>query len=267
MGVYFLRLFRDRKFTLLLYCLAGILMLWILLMFFPIIQQQSEAIKGFMDSIPKLLLKAFGIENLDIFTIEGFLTYKHYSMVWPLLLIFLSASLAGWGLSGQVDRGTIEIPLARPISRVQIFFNLYLTGIISLILFTICGVLSIVPLAELYKMQYLFSYHALIAILGLLFGWAVFSFAMLLSAIFSEQRRTYMVLGGTLFVMYILDIVPLVIKSLAWLKYFSLFYYYDPNYILLNNSIQSTSIFVFIGVAMVCTISGAIWFNRRDIAV
>ena len=91
MSFYFLRLFRDRKFSLLLYCLAGIMMLWILLMFFPIIQEQSEVIKGFMDSIPKLLLKAFGIENLDIFTIEGFLTYKHYSMVWPLLLIFLSA--------------------------------------------------------------------------------------------------------------------------------------------------------------------------------
>lgn len=250
-----------------MYCLAGILLIWMTFMFFPLIQQQSENIKGFMESIPKLFLKAFGIENLDIFTLEGFLTYKHYSMVWPVLLIFFSASIAGWGLSGQVDRGTIEIPLACPISRLQIFFGLYLTGMISLVLFTICGVLSIVPLAELYKMPYLFSYHAYVAILGLLFGWAVFSLAMLLSAIFSEQRKTYMVLGGILFMIYILDIVPLVVKGLAWLKYFSLFYYYDPNYILLNNSIQTTSLIVFTAVAIACTFIGAVWFNKRDIAV
>jgi len=267
MNAIIIRIIKDRRTSLILYCLAGILLIWLLITFFPIVRQQAENIKGFLESIPTVLLKAFGIENLNIFTIEGFLTYKHYSVVWPLMLVFLTASLAGYGLSGAVERGTIEIPLSCPVSRLHLFFSLYIAGLFTLIIFAVCSVLVIVPLGEIYHIEYIFSYHISVAAIGLLFGWAVFSLTMLLSAIYSEQRKTYMVLGGILFAMYLFDVIPAVSNTLAWMKYLSLFYYYDPNYILANNAINSISILVFAGFAVACTAVGAFYFKSRDISV
>ena len=267
MSVILRSLFKDRGMTLMIFCLAGILLLWLYVAFFPMLVEQADNLRGLMESLPKGFLRAFGIENLDIFNIEGFLTYKHYSLTVPLMLIFLMASLAGSGLSGEVERGTIEISMSCPISRLSVYFGLYLTGFLMLTLFTVCAILTIYPISEVYNAQYFFQFHFLVAIMSLLFGWVVFSLSMMISAMHSEQRRTYMMLGGVIFVMYILDLISALVGAVAWMKYFSFFYYYNPNYILMNNSIPLLSILVFAASALVFTGIGAIWFNNRDIAI
>jgi len=267
MSVILRRLFKDRGITLTIFCLAGILLIWLYVAFFPLILEQAENLRGLMESLPTGLLRAFGIENLDIFNIEGFLTYKHYSMMVPLMLIFLMASLAGSGLSGEVERGTIEISLACPVSRLSIYFGLYFGGLVMLIIFTICAVLPIFPLAGIYNTAVVSNYHFLVGVMSLFFGWAVFSLSMLVSAVNSEQRRTYMVFGGIIFVMYILDLISALVGSVSWMKYLSFFYYYNPNYILLNNSIPAIAILIFAASAIVFTVAGAVYFRSRDIAI
>lgn len=249
------------------FCLAGILLMWMYIAFFPLIQQQSESIKGLLQSMPKGLLRAFGVENLNIFNLEGFLTYKHYTLMLPLMIIFLMASLAGTGLSGEVERGTIEISLACPVSRLRMFFGLYFAGLVMLIVFTICAVLVIAPLAGIYGMAYIFRYHFLVAVMSLFFGWAVFSLSMLISAVNSELRRAYMILGGIIFAMYILDLLGALVNSLAWMKYFSFFYYFNPNQIMMHQALPLTSILVFTASALILTLAGALWFKARDVGV
>ena len=268
MLVIFKRLFRDKIQSLMLFCIMGILLIWLYFLFFPLIVEQSENIRGFMESLPIVLLKAIGVDDLNtFFNIEGFLTYKHYNATLPLLIIFLTVSLAGSSLSGEIERGTIETPLACPVSRIRMFFGVFAVGIVALLIFTICAVFSVVPAGAFGGIEYVLKFHLLIAIASCFFGWSVLSVAMLVSSLCSEARRSYMIMGGILFVMYILYLISMTIGSLSWLRYFSLFGYYDPNYILLTNKIDYSSLFVFSAVALMCTFLGAYHFNKRDICL
>ncbi|MEW6407937.1 MAG: ABC transporter permease subunit [Patescibacteria group bacterium] len=216
----FWRTIRDRKLSLLIYCLAGILLLWMYIGFFPSIRDQAEKFKEVFEAYPESMMKAFNIEELNFDTLEKFLTVEQFSIIWPIMVIFLVVSIAGTALSGEVEKGTAEILLSRPVSRLKIFFSRYLAGLFILLVFTVSSVFFVVPLARLSKVDFVFENYVTIAVLGFLFGWAIFSMGMMFSAIFSERSKTYMVTGGILLVMYVLKIAASLKESLDKLKYF-----------------------------------------------
>lgn len=262
----FLRTIKDRRISLIIYCIAGIALLWIYVALFPSIQAQAEGFKELMSNYPEGFLKAFGIEDgFNLTTLESFLAVEQFSFVWPIIVIILLVSLAAGGLAGEVENGTSEIVLARPVSRKNIFAGRYLAGIFTLAVFTVFSVFSIVPLAKLHNIDYAFGNYITIAIVGFLFGIAVFSVGVLLSAISSERSRVYMSIGGILIAMYVLNLVSALKDNLGNLRYLSFFHYFDPVQALVHNTMSIVAILVFIGVTIVCAIVGAILFSKRDI--
>jgi len=177
----------------------------------------------------------------------------------------LLVSLAAAGIAGEVEKGTAEIMLARPVSRRNIFAGRYLAGAFTLSVFTVFSVFGIVPLAELHSIDYVLKSYVIMAIMGFLFGLSVFSMAMLFSAVFSERGRVYMATGGMLIVMYVLNLISTLQDNLGNLRYLSFFHYYDPNSALIHNTIGTTSLLVFILVALTCTVLGIFLFSKRDI--
>jgi ABC-type transport system involved in multi-copper enzyme maturation permease subunit len=66
---------------------------------------------------------------------------------------------------------------------------------------------------------------------------------------------------------YILNfIIPILDPSISWLRNFSLFYYYQPQEIINNASLNGTAIAVYAGVAVVAFIAAILVFQRRDIS-
>lgn len=258
---------KDRKISLIVYCIAVVLMVWMYVAMFPSIQEQAESMNQLMESYPEGLLKAFGIEELVFDTVERFLSMEQFSFVWPIMVMFLMISLAGVSLAGEVEKGTIEILLSRPVSRIKIFFARYLAGIFTLAVFTACSAFAAIPLAKLHGIDYAAENYFMVAIICFLFGWAIFSIAMMLSAIFSERSKVYMLTGGLLILMYVLNIIAALKEGLADLKYISFFYYYDYVEALVRNNIELLPVVVFCAVAVVCTAIGVFWFNKRDVAI
>ena len=263
----FKRLFRDRLSSLVLFSIIGMLFILLYFLFYPIVMQNEGLIRGFMESMPKVLLAAFGILDFDIFSFEGFLTYKHYNVTLPVLIIILLAGLAGSSISGEIEKGTIETPLACPVSRLRMFFGIYTVGILSLLIFVIIGVISVMPLGSMLGIEYVSGFHFQIALLSLLFGWAVFSLSLLISTLCSQVRRAYTIIAGLLIVMYLLYMTANMVNSLVWLKYFSIFGYFEPNIILHTSHFSYLSLYVYSALALVCTALGACRFCRRDICL
>jgi ABC-2 type transport system permease protein len=258
---------KDKKIALLVYCLAAIAFVWMFVALFPSIQEESEQFTQLFESYPEGFFKVFGIEDLGFSTIEKFLALENYSIMWPIMAMFFMVSLAGYSLVREVEKGTAEILLSRPISRSKLYFSRYFAGIIMLIIFTIISVFCVVPLAHLHDVDYNIDNYVSIAILSFLFGWAVFSVAYLFSAIFSEKGRAYAVTGGLLILMYFFNLIASFKEDWENIRYASFFYYYDFNKALIDVQIDWQSIFVFIAAALVCTFVGAVWFHKRDIAV
>lgn len=262
-----LRTLKDRKISLIIYLIAAVLFMWMYVAMFPSIQEQSEAFTTAFESLPDTFFEALGMEELDMSTIENFLAMEYFSMIWPIIVIFLVLAIAGAGLAGEIERGTAEILLSKPVSRINIFFAKYLVGLFSLLVFTVVSLFAVIPLSALHSVDYSLKNFISVAIISFLFGWAIFSVAMLFSAIFSEKSKVYMTTGGILLVMYALNIAAALKENLENLQYLSFFHYYKYNDALIRNDLDPTSILVFFGVAVVCTAAAAWWFKKRDIAI
>jgi len=258
---------KDKKIAIIIYCIAAIAFLWMYVAMFPSIAEQSEDFTKAFENYPDAMFEAMGLESLSFDTIEDFVSMEHYSIMWPLMMMFFMVSLAGFSLAREVESGTIEIVLVRPISRLKIFFSRYLAGIFILVIFTSISVYIIAPLATLHKVDYTILNHHYIFALSLLFGWAVFSLSMMFSAIFSEKGKMYGAVSGILILMYALNVFASLKESLENLQYFSFFYYYGFNDALTKATIDNLAILIFAGVAIITTIIGAIYFNKRDVAV
>lgn len=87
MFTIFWQTIKDKKITSIIYCLAGILMLWMYVVFFPTIAEQAEKFNELIKTYPESFLKAFGIEEFSFDTLEKFLAVEQFSIIWPLLVI------------------------------------------------------------------------------------------------------------------------------------------------------------------------------------
>jgi len=263
------RTIKDRKLSLIIYCLAAAIFVWMYVALFPTFADKAEEFDQLMQAYPEQLLDTFGIsEQADIFgSIENFLATEQYSFIWPIMVIAMVVAIAGSSIAGEVESGTAELILSQPVSRSKIFFGKYLAGVFNLLVFTIISNFVVVPLALAYNVDYQIKSYLLVSVLGFLFGLAIMSLTFLFSAMFSSKGKAYFIPVGIIILMYVLQILSSLKDSLSDLKYLSFFHYFDSFQVLSEQRLDWVSIWVFLGVAVVTTIVAVIWFNKRDVAI
>lgn len=265
----FLNTIKNRRIFIAIYSFAAVAFMWMYVAFFPYIQEKSADFDKLLEAYPESFLEAFGIQagSLWFDKLENFLAVEQFSFVWPIMVIAMLVALGGFSIAGEIEKGTIETLLSQPISRLKIFFGKYLAGVVSLIIFTIISIFAVIPLAKSYHIDYQLSHYFTTALLGFMFGLAIFSIAALFSSLFSEKGKAYFISAGILVVMYVINILSTLKESVADLKYFSFFYYFDVNKALIDNQIEHLAYWVFLGVSLMCTALAAWWFSKRDISV
>ncbi|MDP2587433.1 MAG: ABC transporter permease subunit, partial [bacterium] len=239
---------------------------WIYVALFPTSQDQAEHLSEIYNTLPESIFAAFGAPDLAFSSLEGFMATENFGLVWPLLVILIVAGLAGASLAGEIEKGTIELTLSRPVSRIQYFFSKYLTTLLVVIIFSAVSILSVPLFAQMYDVPFAFNSYAVLAGAGALFGWAITAIAFLFAAFFSERGKVFFATGGILFVMYIGNVIAMLVDAFEPIKYGSLFYYFNAA-ILTDGSIAGSSITVLCLVAVVPTFFAARIWQRRDISV
>ncbi len=263
----FWRTIKDRKISLLIYCLSGIGLLFMYAGIFPAMQDQAEEFNKLLENYPESFLAAFDVSANVFSTIEGFLAVEQFSFVWPLMMMFMMIGLAAGAISGGIERGTIELPLARPISRAKYFLGQYLAGAFNLLVFTLVSILAAIPVAEIIGIEYQASNYFKMSLMSFLFGLAVLSMSFLFSALFSERSKTYAISAGILVGTYILDLVAKLKESLGNLKYLSFFHYYDASGTLVEGTLDELAIVAFVAFSIFCFCLALVRFIKRDITV
>lgn len=266
MGTVFWRILKDRRSIFLVYLLVNIGLLLMYISLFPSFKNQSAAMAQMIKSYPESFLKAFNFDIANFTTIEGFLSTEQFSFMWPMLLILMTIGFAGTAFAGEIEQGTIELLLSQPISRLKLFLSRYLAGLASLAVFVAVSIFSAIPIIRIYNIAYKGENFVTLAMLAFLFGLAIYSMGMFLSAVFSDKGKVFFITGGILVLMYVLNIVSAIKESLGSLKYASFFYYFNPTKALAHNQIDHWSLLVFLGAAVIFVSAGAIWFVKRDIA-
>lgn len=263
----FFRFFKDKRNSVIIFSCFGVLLLWLYILLFPSMEKLGHDFLKVLENYPAGITDIFPISEASFSSIENFLAIEQYSLMIPMLIIFMLVAMATSALASEIEQGTAEILLARPLSRIKIFISRYLMGISSLIIFIFASTFMIIPLGALHNINYSLINFLSISILCFLFGWAVFSLAMLVSSIFSEKSKVFIVMGSIMIGMYVLQIIASLSDKWNYFQFASFFYYYDYNKALLDQTLNFKNILVFFIVAIVCSIAAGYWFNKRDIAI
>lgn len=259
---------KDRLLSLVIYCLASVGFIWVYVALFPSFADQSEEFKDLFDVFPEGIMEAFGFEGEMYFeNINNFLATEMFSFIWPILIIAIGVGIAGSAIAGEIEKKTIETLLSQPISRTKIFFSKYLVGLINLVVFTFISIYSIIPLAELYNLDYGRGNYLLFASTALLFALSIYSIAFLLSSLLNKKNLVSFISVGLIVLMYVAHIVANLKESMENIKYGSFFYYYNPTKILGHGEVLDYTYLVFIGTIVLTTSIAWYYFNKRDIAV
>jgi ABC-2 type transport system permease protein len=258
---------RQRRWLLMGYTITALVFTLMYASVYPSIHEQSSQFTQLFNSYPKAFLDAFGIGQVNMSTFEGYLAMEHYSLVWPMMAALIAISFAAGALSGEIEKGTATMLLSLPVSRLKLFFAKYFAGAVAVAIFTIITIYSAVPAGLFFGID--LDPSRLVAVIApcLTFAFAIYGLAIAASSYFSDRGRVYMVLGGGLLFMYVINIISGLSEPWEWLKYLSLFNYYTALDIIAGDPIDLWAIAVLAAVAILGAILGALRFNRRDIAV
>ncbi|MDO8507209.1 MAG: ABC transporter permease subunit [bacterium] len=265
----FTRFFKDKKAMTIGFCLGALGFIEMYVALFPSIQKQANELNKMMESFPKEFMKVFGMDSAQLMfaKLENYMSTEYFSFFWPILVTIMAISFANAICVGEIEKKTIEITLAQPISRAKILLSRYLGGALAITLFTVVSSYGILGFAFLHKIDYSLANYATVAFVGTLCGLAIFSIATFFSVLFSERGRSTMATVGILLLMYALNIISGLKDSLQNLKYVSFFHYFNAPEVFGNNRIVDWSIIVFAGTILLFLLAAVLRFQKRDISV
>ncbi len=264
--IFFRELSKNRT-SYYIYCTVMVLFVWIYVGLFPSFQDQSESYEALLNTMPEALRQAFGVDQLGFNSLESFMSMELMSFMWPILAILLATSRAGNAVAGEIELRTIGLSISLPISRTSILFSKLLSSVLILISFVFVTFFSTYLLAQIYSVPISISNLLAISILAILFVVSFFAIAICISCFVSEKGKVFFIVGSYAILSYATTIISSLNDSIEWLKYGSIFYYFDFYSAFTESSIALTNILVF-SVLIICSIAISFYqFNNRDISI
>lgn len=260
------KILSQHKKKILAYALISVLFIWMYVAIFPSMQEKEANFSKMMSNLPEQFMEAFGISGNIFNNLEAFLASEYFTLVWPIILIVLAVSLASNAIAGEVEKGTIKFLLSQPISRTKLFIAKYISGVSVIILVCLLTNAAIPLLSLLHGIEFNLESYIFISLLSAIFGIAVFSVSLMLSSFLSTKGKVVSIIIVILVSMYIFNLIANLQESVEGLKYISFFYYYNSNAALLDTTIKDSSLYLFLGLSVLCSIIGAAAFNKRDIS-
>jgi ABC-2 type transport system permease protein len=240
----------------------GLVTLYLMLLYKPLIEQQSQLTSLIQAYGPNFM--AFFGGTMDIVSAGGYMDFGFFSYIPIVAGIF--ALLVGSGLIlADEERGTLDLVLAHPVSRTALFWGRFLafTAVTAgILLLTWLGFLAGLSNAgwEVNVFKLLLPHLDLFASL-MLFG----ALALLLSLALPSRTLAASLTGALLVASYFVTSLARVSDKLASLNNFSPLKYYEGGRAV--DSLNWGHLLGLLGFALLFTLLAWLFFERRDVRV
>ena len=254
--------FKSTFKSLLIWCGVVALILILFMSFFPSMSSgaMKELVKIKVESMPKSMLAAFGLE--DLLNFANIIHYYSYVFQYFVLAGGIYAALLGASsLVKEETDGTIEYLYAQPVTRTQIVTQKLLSAICNYVLFVLAtGIVSAILMLAFKPeatdtVQLLTDMKTILA--GLLLSGLVFlSVSFMISTLLKSSKQTQPLAFGFVFGTYLLGLlsktVSDTVKAAKIFKYFSPIDYALPSELIKNgfDTVNITLAFVIIAVSI-----------------
>lgn len=258
------RSFVDRRISLSIYAAGVILYSFFILLIWPSLR--DSGLSQLWEAYPENLKKAFGA-GINFTEFDGYLTIEYLSNMWVILIAVFGIGAASNALSGEIEKGTMELLLAQPVSRRSIVVSRHFYFSLALILLIIATLVPIAIGSPVVGGNINYAGLLAVSLLAFLFFGAIGSYTFLFSSMFNSRGMSIAVATGVIIFSYALDLLSKFNETVDNFHFLSLFNYYDPYRFLHDASLAWGDLAVLAGIIVVCTGGAVIWFQRRDIAV
>ena len=214
--------------------------------------------------IPEAFLRLLGA---DPFSLSGAVALGTVHPVALGLQLVYPVGFAAFAIAGERQRGTLEVLLARPVSRRSVFLTLFVAVVAFAALVTAAQLAGTVLGAALYDVAGQLDPGAL-AFLGLntLALLAALAAICLAASASFDRPSTPLAIGLVVVIAgYVLEVLGTLWPDAAFLQPYSPFHYLQPLEILAGRD-ATTDALILAAVAAVALGIGLVRFPRRDLA-
>lgn len=245
---------------------GGMFGLVVLVVFiYPSFSKAGEEYQEIIAEMPDALQATFGGGDVPFTTLEGFLVFEVYQMVWTMLVGAYIAYAAATLLAGDYEQGNLDVLLMTPAPRRQLvaakFFSM-IPDIVLVSLGTFGGVIvGTVAINESVDLVWLAMLH----LLSIPYLLACAAFGLVVSVLFVETaRRAQLLSFASIAVLYVLEALVQE-TSYDWLSALMFSHYLSPADILIRQDADIVGAGVLLGSAVVLLVATAMLFERTDI--
>jgi len=233
----------------------------------PIIYKQyGSQFAGLVESglLPKEFAR-FG--GGDVFSLSGSIAL---SFIHPIAIILTSVFAVGFSaaaIAGERQRGTLEVALARPVSRRMFYLNLLAATfafIAILIAALLAGGISGATFAGVVE-ELAFRNLPLLWLNSVLLFGAFAAIGLAASASFDRLTPAVGVTLGVVIAMYVLEVLGSLWPAAEWLQPYSLFHFFKAKSIL-SGTVSPADMGVLLFVIVIAMAWALVVFPRRDLA-
>lgn len=257
---------KQRKSYLFWWTIVTVALISLLLVIYPSIHAQATQLNKVLNQLPVTLrdLKTGG-SQVDISSPVGYLNSQLYYLTLPLLQIIMAIGLGSSLLARDEQNHTLELLLARPVSRGKVLAAKALSGVSLVGTVGIISSLITLWLAKVVNLQITAGHLLLASLYSLLFSLSFGAIAFTLSAASNLTRRLSIAVAAAIsFAGYLLATLGGLSHYLATPAKFLPYHYYTPTQILQGRVASGLNIYLLAILVLSFLVS---WrgFHRRDI--
>ena len=236
----------------------------ILTLMYPIMVDNDELFRQYMQTFPEEFLLAFGMTG-SLGDPGVFFTTYVSSWLWPIMAT-IAAILGGTRVAADLDRAFLDLPLATPLSRTRHLVASIVGQAIVIAILAAATVGSIWAGGLLVDVQFDGPRFAAAGVLCWLFGCALAGVTTLLAVLTLSRGRTAGIVSGVLVAMYLAWVVAQISTDWAWLLGWSAWGHFDTTTLIDHGTLPAGDLALFAVVAVAGWGAAVIAFRRRDLA-
>ena len=189
-----------------------------------------------------------------------------YSSLYALIWGGIVAYIAGASLPATFENGTLDLALARPISRTRYYLEMWLSAALGGLILSI-GTAGAVALSSLFVQNANIDWGWLIVaqLIELAFMFMASGIGALFGSFMNASRAAGGAAIGILALFYLMNTLGGLSNNLSWMVKIEPLYYSQSLLALATHNITVWYPAVLVVVGLVCGIAGLVIFNRRDL--
>jgi ABC-2 type transport system permease protein len=203
----------------------------------------------------------------DMFTLPGSIAVGFIHPIAIALLAVFAILLPLSGVAGERQRGTLEVILARPVSRIAYYVTLLVASTMFVAIAmaaTLLGMLAAATAVNVIDKLDVGNVPAL-WLNGVLLYFAIATITFAASVSFDRVAPAAGIVGAIVLVAYFLQIIGSLWPDADWLQPYSLFHYLDAS-ATLESGLQVFDVALLAVVGVIAIAYALVVFPRRDLA-